>query len=51
MNRDELLKELRKLQTDLDPEANHVIADGLLLRYINDPEVYREFMRVRRWYG
>jgi hypothetical protein len=50
---EELITGLKALQNGPvgDFEVNHILADKLLLQYINDPEVYRQFMRIRRWYA
>lgn len=52
MTRDELLDALRKLQGDGgDEEINHVEADALLLKFINDPEIAEAFNKIEKWYA
>lgn len=52
MTREELLKELRKLQgPEQDTEVAHGRADTLLLGYINDPEITREYDKIEKWYA
>lgn len=49
--RAELLKDLRALHHQGDPEATHSQADDLLLAYLDDEEIYQAFMAVPRWYA
>lgn len=55
ISRDELLRQLREMDADIqqrrDWEADHGIADRLLLAYINDPEISEAFDKVGRWYA
>jgi len=56
MTRDELLEQLRALAARADrdedePEQDHAVADGMLLAYINDPEVTSAFASIRKWYS
>lgn len=50
LTRDELLTRLRGLD-ESNGEDDHIAADQLLLAYINDEEVTREFARHNHWYG
>lgn len=60
MTKQELIKELKKLQTrkinifgveTLDKEENHIMADSLLLKYIDDEEVTNAFKKINKWYA
>ena len=51
MNKVELLEQLIKLQGSDDYEDAHITADGLLLAYINDPDVTKEYDQVHKWYS
>ena len=57
MTKPELIEKLRVLQGDyyevpgINPDKNHSEADGLLLEYINDPEVTEAFLEIMRWYS
>ena len=52
MNRDELLRILRRLQaSNRDPEERHIEADEALLTFINDPDVSAAFHEIDKWYA
>lgn len=60
MTKEELIQELIKIQNEkyillgietVDEENNHVKADKLLLRYINDDRVTQEFDKIKKWYS
>lgn len=51
LSKRKLLKELRKLARDGDPEAVHLRADSLLLQYIDCPRVAEAFNRIEKWYS
>ena len=51
MSREELLKELKSLDSRADPESNHLSADEALLEYINDPEITKAFESIRKLYS
>lgn len=44
------LLQMRELSTKRDFECAHKIADDILLRLINDPEITAAFDSVGRWY-
>jgi hypothetical protein len=50
MTKDKLLDKLDELK-GYDPEREHMIADSLLLEYINDDMVTRAFNNLKRWYA
>lgn len=49
----ELIEELKKIkQKDTDDlEENHIDADNLLLRFINNKEVSRAYNSIKKWYA
>lgn len=47
---EELIEELKKLAND-DPEENHLEADELLLKFINNEEVAKAFNDIKKWYS
>lgn len=60
MTKEELIQELIKIQNEkyilmgietVDEESNHIKADELLLRYINDDRVTQEFDKIEKWYA
>ena len=52
MNRALLLTLLRTLGgDDGDKEADHSMADSLLLEYIGDPEITKAFDAIEKWYA
>ncbi len=52
MEAHELIQKLNSLNGGkYDEEANHVIADNLLLEYINNPEVAKAFKSIKKWYA
>lgn len=51
MNKDELLNELNKLVGVTDVESAHIIADNLLLKYINDNDITQGFEKIEKWYS
>lgn len=51
MTKRQLLKKLRDLQNDKDCEIGHLKADKLLLEYIDDPLIKKEFTKIERYYA
>jgi hypothetical protein len=56
MNKEELVEQLKKLQRNKDEEPYdteqlHIIADSLLLKFIDDKHVNRAFNKVPKWYS
>ena len=51
MNKNELINKLKRLQRSNDYEMSHVEADKLLLLFINDPEIKKEFGKIGKYYG
>jgi hypothetical protein len=51
MTKEELLVKLRDLVEDNPGEENHMEADGLLLEYINDPEITEAYRAIDKWYA
>lgn len=49
MTKEELIAKLQDLQGDT--ESNHVEADALLLKFINDPEITKAFCKIDKWYA
>lgn len=50
MTKEELIKKLKELDRG-DKEENHVIADQLLLDYIDDQGVGKAFDQIEKWYA
>jgi hypothetical protein len=55
MTKEELIEGLRNCRDasrceDFYSEEPHVLADQLLLDFINDPEVQKTFDSIRKWY-
>lgn len=46
-----VLKMLRYLQQSDDTEVAHDEADKLLIAYINDPLIKKEYDRIKKWYA
>lgn len=51
MTKEELLESLNKCSEMYNTEEAHVIADKLLIEYINDPEIKAAFNKVDKWYS
>lgn len=51
MNIKELKEKLRSINPNWDEEMNHILADELLLEYINDPDVKDLFNNIKKWYA
>jgi hypothetical protein len=55
MTKQELLEALRRLaegrKDAVAVELDHEEADGLLLRFIDDPEVTQAFQAIEKWYS
>ena len=47
----ELILKLKKLQESRDYEDAHYQADKLLLRYIDDKAVIKEYGKIGKWYA
>ena len=50
MEKEELLKKLKKLYKVTDPAKDHIEADKLLLEFINDKEVTEAYNAIYKWY-
>ena len=46
MTKEELIEALRALVEDSPGEENHMEADGLLLRYINDEDISKAYDEI-----
>jgi hypothetical protein len=55
MTKEELIAELNKIydgqDSNTDVEVDHMNADELLLKYINDDEVSDAFNAIYKWYA
>jgi hypothetical protein len=51
MTKEQLLIELKNLLNSNDAEQAHVLADRLLLEYINDTEITKAFQIIEKWYA
>ena len=53
MNKQELIEKLKELQKTslIDPELAHIKADNLLLNFIDDDEVEKEFFKIKKRYA
>jgi hypothetical protein len=51
MKKEELLIKLKELLQNNDTEKVHVIADKLLLEYINDTEIEEAYGNIHKWYA
>lgn len=53
MTKGDLIEKLHKLAdlNDDDPEENHMNADGLLLKFIDDEEITKAYNAIRMWYA
>lgn len=52
LSKKKLLEELNKLDVyAYDREKAHVLADNLLLKYINDPEIIEAYTNIPKWYA
>jgi hypothetical protein len=51
MTKKELIKELKKLQSNEDTEEAHVEADHLLIKYIKDADIGKEYRAIKKWYA
>lgn len=49
MTRDELLARLEAIGGE--PESDHIEADQLLLKFIDDHEITLAFGAIRKWYA
>ena len=47
----ELIERLKELQELGDYEAQHIKADYLILEYIGDEEIIKEFSKIPKWYS
>ncbi len=48
MTKDELLEQLKDLEGG---EFDHMVADQLLIDYINDPKITEAYEAIERWYA
>lgn len=51
MTKEELIEKLKLLQNSSDPEAAHSDAEDLLLEFIADEEIRKEYEEVPKWYA
>lgn len=51
MDKITLLEKLKELQDDKDAEQSHMNADDLLIEYINDSEITKEYEKIGKWYS
>ena len=52
MTKEELIQKLKDLQnTGWNREEPHVNADRALLKFINDPEITKEYDEIDKWYA
>lgn len=52
MKIEELRSQLAELADGgMDKEGDHIDADKLLLKYINDKTVTRYFKKIKKWYA
>ncbi len=51
ISKKKLIAELKKLQTLGDTEVVHGLADNLLLSFINDTVVTKQYEAIDRWYA
>lgn len=47
----ELIQKLVDLATNEDEERDHIVADNLLLEFINNRDVSLAFKAIKRWYS
>lgn len=51
-DKEKLIKELQELQgTNTDIEINHSLADDLLIDYIGDDDIKREYDKIQKCYA
>jgi hypothetical protein len=50
LTKEELISELMKFKGG-DPEAEHAMADDLLIEYINDEDIAKAYGDVDKWYA
>jgi hypothetical protein len=50
VTKEELVTQLKNLSKINDVEQAHVLADRLLLEYINNTEVKEAFHKIEKWY-
>ena len=51
MEKEELLRLLKKCADSNDTEKAHVEADELLIKYINDKDIEDAFNDIHKWYS
>ena len=51
LSKEELIAKLKVLNNERNTEVAHMVADKLLLEYINDPEITEAFTKVNKWYS
>ncbi len=52
MTKEELIQRLKELQRDNgDPEGEHLVADDLLLEFIDDADITGEYVKIKKWYA
>jgi len=51
LTKKQLIEMLKELKNSYDREVSHAEADGLLIKYINDPEVKESFGDIEKRYS
>lgn len=51
MEKQELIAELKELKKLKDPESEHIHADELLLKFINDDDITKAFEDIDKRYS
>ena len=52
INKELAIENLKKIQEyNGDPEAAHGYADDLLIEFIDDEEIKKEFDKIEKWYA
>jgi len=50
LTREQVLEGLKEMR-EMDAENGHLLADEILLRYINDKEITKLFKQIEKWYS
>lgn len=50
MNKEKLIQKLKVLQGQRDIEATHIEADELLLQFIDDKDITKEYNAIDKYY-
>jgi len=51
MTKENLIKELKRLSKNEDTHQDHIDADELLLKYIDDNEISDAYDEIAKWYA